>query len=236
VHRIREEGFRAAKLRFRADDIRDDLAVVEAIRATHGREFALMVDANQGIVMPGSSRYRVWDLKTARYVADALADLGVEWLEEPLPLRHYRELSELTRLARLPIAGGELNLGLAEFALMIRERCYDIIQPDATYSEGIWGCRKIAAIAEAYGLRYIPHTWSNGLGMIANFHIAASTPNSAYLEVPYDPPTFTHAARDAVMATPLTIQLDGTAHISDAPGLGVELAEDVAALFALREC
>lgn len=225
VHGAREASFGAAKLRFRHDDVREDLAVVAAVRDAHG-DFGLMVDANQGTINTGHQPYRVWDLKTARYVADALHEMGVLWLEEPLPKRRYRDLAELTRSTPMTIAGGELNLGLSEFDLMIRERCYDIVQVDVAFSEGIWGCRKIAAAAELAGLPTIPHTWSNGLALVANFHLACALPRCPWLEVPFDPPSFTHEARDALLTTTLRVADDGTVRLPDGPGLGVELDEE----------
>lgn len=224
IARLREEGFRAVKLRFRDDAIAEDIALTRVLRDAFPN-LTIMVDANQGHSMPGSARIRVWDMKTALRVADALAELDVAWLEEPLPRRQYRELAELTKLARLPIAGGELNLRMDEFTIMIERRCYDIIQADAAFSEGIWGCRKIGAAAEAFGLPFIPHTWSNGIGLLANLHLAASLPNCGWLEVPYDPPAFTHEGRDALLRTPFTIGADGLARVPDRPGLGIELDE-----------
>jgi L-alanine-DL-glutamate epimerase-like enolase superfamily enzyme len=224
VARLRAEGFRAVKLRFASDAIAEDLAILAAIRAANP-DLTIMVDANQGHAMPGSLRTRVWDLKTALSVADALGEYDVAWLEEPLPRRQFRELAELTRLARIPIAGGELNHRMEEFALLIERRCYDILQADAAFSEGIWACRKIAATAEAFGLPFVPHTWSNGIGLLANFHLAASLPNCGWLEIPYDPPAFTHPGRDRLLAEPLTVDADGMAHIPDRPGLGIVLDE-----------
>jgi L-alanine-DL-glutamate epimerase-like enolase superfamily enzyme len=218
------EGYRAVKLRFRGDQVQEDIAIARAVRDAFP-ELTIMVDANQGHAMPGSVRIAVWDMKTALYVADALAELGVAWLEEPLPRRQFRELAELTRMARLPIAGGELNLRIEEFTILIERRCYDIIQADAAFSEGIWGCRKIAATAEAFGLPFVPHTWSNGIALLANLHLAASLPNGSWFEVPYDPPAFTHEGRDRLLARPLTIEPDGTVRVPDMPGLGIALNE-----------
>ncbi|MDQ3525526.1 MAG: mandelate racemase/muconate lactonizing enzyme family protein [Chloroflexota bacterium] len=222
ISRLKSEGFRAVKLRFRGDTVQEDIATLHAIRDAHPN-LTIMVDANQGNSMPGSQRIYVWDLKTALYVADALVELDVAWLEEPLPRRHYRELAELTRMARLPIAGGELNLRMDEFTILIERRCYDIIQADAAFSEGIWGCRKIAAVAEAFGLPFIPHTWSNGIGMMANAHLAASLPNCNWLEIPYDPPAFTHQGRDALLNSSLTVDEDGMVALPNTPGLGIDL-------------
>lgn len=228
ISRLKSEGFRAVKLRFRGDTVQEDIATLHAIRDAHPN-LTIMVDANQGNSMPGSQRIYVWDLKTALYVADALVELDVAWLEEPLPRRHYRELAELTRMARLPIAGGELNLRMDEFTILIERRCYDIIQADAAFSEGIWGCRKIAAVAEAFGLPFIPHTWSNGIGMMANAHLAASLPNCNWLEIPYDPPAFTHQGRDALLNSSLTVDEDGMVALPNTPGLGIDLDRELLA-------
>ncbi len=228
ISRLKSEGFRAVKLRFRGDTVQEDIATLHAIRDAHPN-LTIMVDANQGNSMPGSQRIYVWDLKTALYVADALVELDVAWLEEPLPRRHYRELAELTRMARLPIAGGELNLRMDECTILIERRCYDIIQADAAFSEGIWGCRKIAAVAEAFGLPFIPHTWSNGIGMMANAHLAASLPNCNWLEIPYDPPAFTHQGRDALLNSSLTVDEDGMVALPNTPGLGIDLDRELLA-------
>ncbi len=206
--------------------MQEDIGILRAVRDANP-DLTLMVDANQGHAMPGSVRIAIWDLKTALYVADALTELEVAWLEEPLPRRQFRELAELTRMARLPIAGGELNLRIEEFTILIEQRCYDIIQADAAFSEGIWGCRKIGAVAEAFGLPIIPHTWSNGIGLLANLHLAASLPNCGWAEIPYDPPAFTHEGRDRLLTTTLTIDPDGMVRLPDLPGLGIELDEAV---------
>src|SRR5207249_3504484 len=82
----------------------------------------------------------------------------------------------------------------------------DILQPDALLSEGVGQMRKIAALAEVAGLELAPHTWGNGIGLMANLHLAAAIPNCPFLEFPHDPPSgFTAAARDQMLLEPLTI-------------------------------
>jgi L-alanine-DL-glutamate epimerase-like enolase superfamily enzyme len=234
IARAREHGFSAFKLRFRAESLEADLDVVRDMRETYGDTIELMVDANQALVTPGSRTYRVWDFKTARYVADALADLGALWLEEPLPDDHEDDMAELRRVSRIPIAGGELRTGTREFMPLITGRLYDIVQPDVTYGGGILGCRKIATIAEAAGLRVIPHTWSNGLGWLANFHLACSILSCDFIETPMDPPTLT--LEDFMFPLASGWRIDprtGTAMLPEGPGLGADVRDDVAA--AVRE-
>jgi D-galactarolactone cycloisomerase len=228
VHRMLEQGFRAVKLRFHSSDPRDDLKVVEAIRAAVADRIDIMVDANQAGVEPGLSGHVQWGFQRALAIAQELERLNVLWLEEPLPRHNYDDLARLRdRLGGIKIAGGEDNHGLHEFKLLIDRRCYDILQPDALLSEGIFQLRKVAALAEAAHVEFVPHTWGNGIGLLANLHLAASVPNCPYLEFPHDPPSgFTLSSRDQMLREPLTIALDGAVEVPDRPGFGFELDEE----------
>ena len=68
---LRDRGVRALKLRFHHADWRDDVAVVEHVRAAVGDDFELMVDANQGWRMAGDREPR-WDVATAARCAREL--------------------------------------------------------------------------------------------------------------------------------------------------------------------
>jgi len=132
------EGFRAVKLRVHDfDEAADERQVMEVARHL-GERMRIGVDANQGWRVTAVSDAPLWDLERAKRFADVCADAGVAWLEEPLPMDAYDELSELTAYSRVPIAGGELHTsGWPELAMMIRRRCYDIFQPDALFAGGI---------------------------------------------------------------------------------------------------
>src|SRR5438046_239974 len=82
-----DAGFRAMKLRFHQHDPREDLEVVEAIRAEVGDRIDLIVDANQAGVEPGHGGHVPWGFRRAVEIARELERLDVLWLEEPLP-RH----------------------------------------------------------------------------------------------------------------------------------------------------
>jgi L-alanine-DL-glutamate epimerase-like enolase superfamily enzyme len=228
VQRMLAAGYRAVKFRFHLDDPRQDLKVVEAVRAAVGDRIAIMVDANQAGVEPGHGGHRTWGFPTALAIARELERMDVRWLEEPLPRHHYDGLRRLRdKLETLPIAGGEDNHGLHEFKLLIEKGCYDVLQPDALLSEGVGQMRKIAALAEVAGLEVAPHTWGNGIGLMANLHLSAAIPNCPYLEFPDDPPSgWTAAARDQMLAEPVVIDADGCVRVPDRPGFGLVLDEE----------
>lgn len=227
IHQLRGQGFKAFKLRLRRPDIRQDIQLVEAVRAEFGDRIDLMVDANQSHVMPSPNPFGFWSLEDALTVARAMQTLGVLWLEEPLPRYNYKQLSRLSAEVDIPIAGGELNIGLHEYKQLVDLDCYDIIQADAAFSEGIFQLRKVAALAEMAYKKFIPHTWSNGIGLGANLHLAASLPNCPWFEFPVDPPAWTVESRDFMLAEPYRVDSEGGISVSDTPGLGFVLNEDL---------
>lgn len=226
LHALAELGFRAAKLRLRRPTIADDIAFVEHVRKAFGDALTIMVDANQAHVMPSPGPHNFWSYHDAVRVARAMQELDVAWLEEPLPRYDLHQLASLAAAVDIPIAGGELNAGLHEYKQLVDMDCYDIIQADASFSEGIFQLRKVAGLAEMAYKQFIPHTWSNGIGLAANLHLAASVPNCPWFEYPIDPPAWTIEARDFMLREPFRINHDGTITVSDSPGLGIELDAD----------
>jgi D-galactarolactone cycloisomerase len=228
VEALADEGFRAVKLRFHRPEPRDDLAVVEAVRDALGDRLELMVDVNQAGVLPGVGGHERWDFQRALDVALELERLDVLWLEEPLSRHDYKGLGRLRqRLDTLALAGGECNHGLHEFRLLIENGCYDVLQPDAVISEGIFQLWKVAALAESAHLQLVPHTWTNGIGLLANLHLAAAIPNCGWLEFPHDPDSgWTADAGNQMLAERPWIDSDGCVLVPDSPGFGFLLDDE----------
>ena len=220
-----EKGFKAMKIRFHHRDPRDDIRVVEAVRNAVGGRMDIMVDANQGWKMPWDTE-RTWDLKTAYGVAKELERLNVFWLEEPLPSHDFRGLAKLREMVGIRIAGGEMNRRLHDFREMNALGSLDVYQPDVALAGGITQVKKVAETVQANGAWFSPHTWTNGIGVVANLHLAAAVSLCPYLEFPYDPPSWTPERRDFILRGKLEADRDGTLVLSDAPGLGIELDEE----------
>jgi D-galactarolactone cycloisomerase len=217
---LRDAGIRALKLRFHQPDWRLDLELVERVREAVGPGVELMVDANQGWRMAGDRRPR-WDVATAAQCARALEQLGVYWLEEPLRTDDLDGYATLRRRTSLRIAAGEMVRGAFEARDLILRGGVDVVQPDAVLAGGLGGCRRIAALADLCGRAFTPHTWSNGLGLLANLHLALAVSTCPFVEVPLDPPAWTPERRDWLLPAPLEIAADGTIAPPPGPGLGV---------------
>jgi L-alanine-DL-glutamate epimerase-like enolase superfamily enzyme len=227
AERVHARGFRAMKIRFRRGNWRDDVRALEAVRARIGDRIELMVDCNQGWRFPWDTM-AAWTLKDALTVGRELERLGVYWMEEPLHRADRPGMRKLRDALDIRIAGGELNREMSELRDVIAEGCLDVVQPDAVSIGGITGLAKVAAMAAAHNIVFTPHTWGNGIGLLANAHLAAGTTDASYLEFPWDPPEWTLERRDFLMQAPVDVDGEGTLVLGDAPGLGFELNEDLA--------
>lgn len=215
-------GYPAIKLRMYSDDPLEEIEVVQEVREAVGGDVELMVDANQGWRMAPDTR-EPWTLETAIAVADALSELDVFWLEEPLDRHYYRGMAELRQRSGVRIAGGEGACEAVELEECLRHGSLDVYQPDVAWSIGVSRIRRLAAkIAEA-GAMYTPHTWGDGLVLLANLHVAAALSNAPFVEYPYDPPVWTPDRRDFLLPEPLLSDGDGYLTLPEGPGLGVEL-------------
>ena len=224
---LRDRGVKAVKLRLRGPDWRRDVEMVERVRDAVGSDVELMVDANQGWRMAGDREAR-WDVAAASQCARALERLGVYWLEEPLRTDDVDGYATLRHRTSLRIAAGEMVRGAFEARDLILRGGVDVVQPDAVLAGGLGGCRRIAALADLCGRAFTPHTWSNGLGFVANLHLALAVSTCPYVEVPLDPPAWTPERRDWLLPAPIEIEADGT--VAPPPGAGLGVSPDLDAL------
>jgi L-alanine-DL-glutamate epimerase-like enolase superfamily enzyme len=96
----------------------------------------------------------------------------------------------------------------------------DVLQPDVVLSVGMLRARTIAELALLRNRWFSPHTWTNGLGLLANLHVAAGVGGGPFLEFPYDPPGWTEQRRDFFLERTLLTDADGCLAVPDTPGLG----------------
>ena len=216
------EGFEGVKLRVHARTLEEDLAQIREVRRAVGERPALAADANQGWRVAVVADAPRWDRSRALAFCREAEALGYAWAEEPLPMDDYDGLAALRAEVGIDLAGGELNgQGLPEFGVMLEKGCYDVYQPDATFTGGIAETWQIVKRVAARGARYTPHTWTNGIGFAVNLQLHAASPfrDRALLEYPYDPPGWVPEARDGLLEAPW-LHERGALRLPTAPGLG----------------
>src|SRR3954452_13124718 len=229
---LREAGFRALKIRVEPAPLEDGLAAVDAARHQVGDSMAIMVDLNQGWRMAGDTRASL-DVVAARRIAAQLAELEVLWGEEPLAGTDLAGLALLRRSAPgIRIAGGEMTRTFADGLAALDADAFDVYQPDVVLAAGMLRTRTIAEIALARNRWFTPHTWTNGIGLLANLHVVAGVGGGPFLEYPYDPPGWTPERRDAFLCEPIRPGADGVLRVPVRPGLGATLDEAAIARYA----
>lgn len=186
---------------------------VRAAREAVGPSVAIMVDTN----CP-------WTVAEAREMARALRPLDLHWLEEPVwPPEDHPGLAQV-RAEGVPIAAGENAAGLHDFRSLFAAGAIDIAQPSVTKIGGITEAWKIAALAEAFGVRLVPHCAYFGPGYLASLHLAAALPQAPVFERLY-------LDLEASLFAPYTDATDGRVRVPQAPGLGCDPDPDVLARY-----
>lgn len=222
-------GIRAMKLRIDPASLEIGIRAVSAVREALPA-MTLMVDLNQGWRMPGDVRPPL-DPPAARQIAAQLAELDVLWLEEPVDGSDAKGLASLRANGTIRVAGGEMVRSFSELMALVEADALDVYQPDAVLAVGISRARTLAELVLAKGRWFSPHTWSNGIGLLVNLHLAAGVGGGPYLEYPFDPPSWIPARRDFMLAEQVELDATGCLVVPDRPGLGIVLDEDAIARY-----
>jgi L-alanine-DL-glutamate epimerase-like enolase superfamily enzyme len=194
-------------------EIEHAAALVAAAREAVGMGVGLAIDCHWN-----------YGVQAAIGLARALEKYKLLWLEDPTPPENIGALGVVQRNTSLPVATGENCYFRLDFERLMVDAGLRVLAPDVQ-KIGLWEGRKIADLADMHYVNLAWHNISSPLGTMAGVHLCAAIPNLLALEW--------HAASvpffDALVKGregPL-IQ-DGKIAVPDAPGLGIELDEDVA--------
>ena len=210
-----ERGFSAVKFGWgpMGRSLAGDVKLVETARRAVGDRADLLVDAG----CPYTAREAIQRVH-------AFADYHPYWFEEALEgddLDGYRQLSRATR-GEMRIATGEQDCALSAFEALITHGEVDVIQPDVSRAGGFTECRRIMLMAQRHHRLCVYHAWKSGILVAATLHMAAITP-----DIPFAEYTVSESPLRRELVKVDTTLENGTATIPQAPGLGVELDEEV---------
>jgi len=225
---IKAQGFRAFKMGwgpFGRVSYALDEAIVRAAREAIGPDCLLMVDAG------GSDAFWPNGYKWAARTAEMLADYDVTWFEEPLQHDALDDYVRLREHAPVPISGGEVITRRQAFLPWLRAGAFDIVQPDATKVGGLSESRRIGWMAQAFGIRLIPHGWNTAVGLAVDLHLASALPETDLVEYITGSPYL-----DDLVEGGWHLDDEGMLPIPDGPGLGIALDLDAVARYTNGAC
>jgi mandelate racemase len=201
-------GYTGIKAKIGYPTVREDVAVVRAMRAAAGEQMAVMVDYNQSLSpVEAVERLRVLD------------DEGLTWVEEPVLAHDYAGHALVAREARTPIQCGENWWGTLDMQHAIEAQASDYVMTDIMKVGGVTGWLRAAALAHTRGLPMSNHLWPE-----ISARLLCCTPTAHWLEYAdwWNP----------VLAEPLVVE-NGMAMISDSIGSGVEWNENALQRFVV---
>jgi L-alanine-DL-glutamate epimerase-like enolase superfamily enzyme len=223
---IKSQGFRAFKIGwgpFGRRDAKTDEAIVAAARDAIGPECQLMVDAG------GSDAHWPGQYKWALNTAKMLKHYDVTWFEEALTPDSLDDFIKLREHSPVPISGGEVLTRRQAFMPWLEKRAFDIVQPDVTKVGGISEQRRIAWMAEDYGVKFIPHGWNTAVGLAADLQLAAAIPLTDFVEYLTGSPFI-----DEITLGGWKLDQEGMLAIPQQPGLGLQLDPDIVTKYSGR--
>jgi L-alanine-DL-glutamate epimerase-like enolase superfamily enzyme len=154
--RIKNAGFKGMKIRVWRPNPMDDVEVCRLIKEATGPDFYLMFDRTADYPMIESGQL-LWDFETGLRVARALQKAGAYWLEEPFARPDYESPARLASVVDILITGGEGYESLESYRQCLLHRTYDILQPDGSHAGGIFRCRQVGILGEAFHVPVILH-------------------------------------------------------------------------------
>jgi D-arabinonate dehydratase len=212
------QGFRALKMKV-GRDFRKDVKRVESVRSAVGNDVDILVDANEA-----------WDCSTAFKFIDAIRDLDIYWLEEPLKPDDIDGYAMLNQKSPIPIAAGENEYTKWGFKDLIANRAVSIVQPDVTRVGGITEWMKVATMAQAWNMVCVPHA-------VQEIHISlvAAVTNSPMMEY-FTPDHFLQNFLSQIFREPASFSSikDGYIPAPQTPGLGLEIDWDMAGKYRVQ--
>ncbi len=196
-----EQGYRHYKMRVGSPDWRNDVARVERVREALDPDVHLLVDANQG-----------WSTVDALAAAQALDDLGLYWIEEPVDVSNVDGCARVAATIATPVAAGETVFGTVGFRPLIEQQAAGILMPDLQHCGGPTGFMRVATQADLANLPISSHLFTQ-----VSVHLLVACRNALIVE--YMPGWW-----DDLFDRPLGIS-DGIIRPPNDPGIGFRFSE-----------
>ena len=153
------------------------------------------------------------------------------FLEDPIPPDSNAVMAEVAGKTAIPIASGERFINIQEFEDLMNRSAARYVRPDVCALGGITPCKKVAAMAEAHYVDIVPHNPLGPVSTAACLQLDAAVPNVCIQEFP----SFYLSGNEGQMIT-RPLELDrGYLVVPDAPGIGIELVDNITELFPPKQ-
>ena len=195
------------------DKIEDAIDTVRQYREAMGKDVDLCIEIHRQLTP-----------SEAVVLGRGIEQYHPYFYEDPVTPDNLDEMALVASKIGIPIATGERIHTIWEFQALLHSGAVQFVRPDVCMVGGLTHAKKIAALAEAHHVQVVPHNPLSPVSTAACIQLAACIPNFALQEYPIgegEPP------KSEIVKSALTLE-NGFIVIPDAPGIGIELAEDAA--------
>jgi len=172
-----------------------------------------------------------FDFDSALRLAKAVAPIRPWWMEDPLPIAYNEQWVRLTEQSPTPILCGEILYRRDDFRPFIVNQGVNAIEIDVAMAGGLLEAKKIADLAEIYYIPVATHNVAGPIATIASANLAASVREFLGHEVFISNPKNQEGrgvnGDPDVLGYDKEMVKDGYLQLTDRPGLGIELNEDL---------
>ncbi len=165
-----------------------------------------------------------FDLPSAVTLAKEVEKARLLFLEDPVPDENIEAMAQVNAASSTPICTGENFYFRHAFMELFAKNAVSVIMPDITKAGGLMELKRIADLANTFAIPIAPHNVSSPLGMMAGCHVMAAVPNFLSLEFHGRGRSWWNDLCDGERA----FIKNGRMKVSEKPGIGVELNDDVA--------
>lgn len=155
-------------------------------------------------------------------LGQGIAEFNPYFFEDPVRPDNFDVMADVQRAIPIAIATGERIHTVEEFSMLLERRACRFIRPDVCMCGGLTHAKKIAAVAEGFGVQVIPHNPLSPVSTAVCVQLAASIPNFAIQEYPIGEKDFPKAG---IIQSSLELE-NGFLKVPEIPGIGVELRKD----------
>jgi L-alanine-DL-glutamate epimerase-like enolase superfamily enzyme len=165
-----------------------------------------------------------YDLRTSIQLSEAVESVRPVWLEDPLPPEYSDSWKRLVASSKVPICMGENLIRRHQFKDFIVNQAADILHPDLRNSGGFLETKRIADMADVFGLPMATHNTGSIVNTYATAQWAASIRDYIACETVCGKGDW----MDKLILHDGPVIKDGYIAVTSKPGLGIELNPDVA--------
>ena len=205
---LKDRGYNGLKMAI-GRGFKGDLKSIRKVRETLGHDFLIYTDAAG-----------VYDRAQAMQIGYELQELGCMWFEMPTAPEDVAGYGEIAKALRIPIATDSLT-SRYETAEFIRAEGLDVVLPDVCRAGGLTECKRIAEMADGFGLAFAPHiSIGSAIHFAASAHLATAMPNTITSEYWFGD----NPLGNGILKEPLRLE-NSYMYTPEKPGLGIEIDE-----------